>query len=463
MLSLVLFHAALCLLVAGLRFGPELDLVLGPLASGWATLTAVLAGLAALALRRELRRGEIPWNDFDTVAAWLILVAGPALLWAVADREITSGIDALVLGAMLALGVVLLFRHRGEWTAARVWFATGGRAGRALLIGTVSALLLIAFAIAAVRAESALPEPSQWVFALSTYPLYAAVQLGAALVLPVMVWRRRGHSERAVVTACAVLFLLIHAPNPVALTLTGIGMIGWAWAHLRGVGFVWLALSMGLLGAVVAQGLPQTRTAHMRVGATYVLKRMNDRAIEAYDARVAALASDEFFAASGGTLRDWLRALHVEIVGLFFTGLYLVLSQRRVLPRYRNAIALRFLDSDEFHRRHGIDRYLTGTDRRMFFSTFERWHPAHERLDAVWADDPAAPLAHDWRTHMTRTYEALLDRTPSAPEVDGWPRWPRADDRTDVVRVVLFNAGIDDPAEWRQPDDWPVWPVWPVE
>ena len=459
MAALLLFHLAGAVLVAGFRFGNDVDLAVGLGPRSWPMVAAVTVGLAALAVRRQAMAGRAPWSSFDRAALWGLVGVGPIVLWAVGDRAALRGSDTFVFAAMAVIGMAVLVRHRVRWTRAHPWFGTGGRAGRWLLVGT----LVAGVGIALVVVTGPGPEPPTtiggWVLALSTYPLYALVQLGAALALPAFVWRRDEASPRAIVVACAVLFALIHAPNPLVMGITGLGMLAWAAAYRHGVGLVWIALSMGLLGALVAQGLPEPTTQNMRVNAGYVLALRTDRHVEAYDTRVDRLASDAFHARHGGRLRPWLTAVAREVTGREPAPAVLDDWERRIRHANRDRILRMFLESREFRRRHSIERVFEGRDRSLLFSTFEPWHPAHVVYDSLRARDPVAPVAASFEDFLRRVYGVVLGREASIEELEGWSSRLPYRARVEVVRVVLARAGIEDPAPWRRPESWPRWAV----
>ena len=459
MAALLLFHLAGAVLVAGFRFGHDVDLALGLGPRSWPMLAAVTTGLAVLALRRQALAGRAPWSSFDRAALWSLVGVGPVVLWAIGDREAFRGVDTFVFAVMLAIGAAVLVRHRVRWTRTRPWFGTGGKVGRWLLAGTLVAAVLLGGVIAVGGRGESVDGIGGWLLALSTYPLYALVQLGAALALPVFVWRRDGAPPAVVVLACSVLFALIHAPNPAAVVLTGLGMAGWAAAYQRGVGIVWTALSMGLLGALAAQGLPEPVSRNMRVNAGYVLALQTERHVEAYDARVARLASESFLEDHGGRLRPWLVAVARGATGDEPAPGVLDDWERRIRHANRDRILRMFLESQEFRRRHGIDRVFEGRDRSLLFTTFEPWHPAHVAYDSLRAADPGARVDLSFDDFLRRAYRELLGREASPEELQGWsPRLPRRA-RVEVVRVVLQRAGIEDPAPWRRPESWPPWAV----
>lgn len=456
MSALLFWNLAVWVVVAGLRFGDDVDLAIGLPATAWPMAAGVSVGLAALSLRRAILAGEAPWRGADRRALWILCGLGPLAFWIAGDRVATTGPEVVLAIVLAVVGLERVVAHRARIFAATTWFATGGRAGRALALGTVVVLGVVAvLARANPDAESS---DTKWAFALSTYPLYAMVQLGAVMVLPIAVWSRRGErSPVAIVAGVALLFALVHAPNPVVMSLTGAGMVAWAIAHRHGVGFAWLALSMGLCGAAIAQGVPQDLTQNLRVNAGYVLARQTERAVERYDARVERLASDDAFVDAGGTLRAWLGMLHEEGFGTPPSDRVLDDWSARVRNANRDRIVRMFLDSAEFRRRHGVGALMDGRDRSLLFSTFEPTHPAHAAYERLRSREPDRAPETAFDAFLVELYRVLLQRVPSTDEILGWSPVPPARDRVEVVRVALAQAGIEDPAPWRRPAEGPRW------
>jgi hypothetical protein len=385
MTALLLLHLALTLLVAGLRFPDALDLVAPfPLdLTRWATLSGVLLGLSLVALRREHEAGRAPWSNLRRASAWTLLVLVPAILWIVGDLSIERGAEPVVLGAGV-LAVVVAWRKEGLGRAPQVRILGHASASlRWVLPATLIGGALLALTTSLVGTADPVPTTREWAFALLTYPLYAAFQLLFLLVLPWTLWRREGRTEPAAVVGCALLFSLVHWPNPLLLVATLLSMLVWATAWSRGAGLLPLALSMGLLGGVVAQALPDSVIGHARVGPGYVLRFDYERQLARYDARVEELASDEAWQASGSTLEGWLGQLHRATLGEAASASTLLAWIRHIDAAYRARVILTVLESPEFRRSRGIGRNFREPDRLLLHSTFRPWHPAHAAYDSL--------------------------------------------------------------------------------
>jgi len=456
MVAIVLWNLAVWIVVAGLRFGVDMDLALPFARRSWPFAAAVSGALFVLAFRREVVEGRRPCSSRDHAALWIILGIGPLLLWIFGDRVVTRGFDAIVLVALALVGLERVVAHRKLVFRRDVWFATGGRVGGALAAGT-AVVAVVAF-VAGRFAGSGEADPTHWAVALATYPLYAMVQLGATLALPARVWRSKDeHGPRATIAGLAFVFAWIHAPNPLVMVLTGGGMVAWALAHQRRVGFAWIALSMGLAGATVAQSLPDSWTQNMRVGAAYVLALQTERHIDAYDDQVEAWSTDAYWKESGSSTEGWLRAISQDIFGASIANAVLEDWTFRLQHARRRQIVLAFLDTERFRRRHGIERRMDGRDRSLLHSTFAPWHPAQGAVLETLEEDPSNPPVEDFEAFLARIYREVLDRDGSDEEIASWSQEPRPGDRPEIVRHVLGLVGVEDPAEWRRPADPLAW------
>lgn len=443
MIALVLVHLAAIVLIAGLRFPHALDLVFGmPVApERWAMLSGVLVCIAALALRREIAEGRAPWAGLQRVALWSALVLAPALVWSLGDAEATLGIDLVVLGGAGLLGWMVVLRRPAARTRE---FWVGGSRAWWIALGGITAV-----AIAALAVQSGVRTHSLWPWL--TYPFYALLQLGVLLELPERIWRHDGVGRAGRVLGLAVLFALVHGPNPLVLGLTALGMTVWALARTAGVGLVPIALSMGLLGATVARVLPEVETQNMRVGPGYVIKRSRARVLDAYVQRVNDLASDASFVRAGGNLAGWLDLVHREVfdrpIDARTREAWITLLRQRL----REQVVRITLESPEYRQRHGIQRLMIGPDRSLLYSTFRPWHPAQEayaELSARAADRVHEEEHADFVRHV---YETLQGRTPSEGEVAAWQPYPDLEGRIEIVRRFLLEAGIPDPGHWDYP------------
>jgi len=107
-------------------------------------------------------------------------------------------------------------------------------------------------------------------FSLFLYPAYAFIQLAVFLYIPVTRLRAMGVSNSTSTLIAALVFALVHWPNPLVMLVTLVGML--IWAHQFQIGRpVWqLAVVMGLTATTFSQFLPDDLTRHMRVGPGYV-------------------------------------------------------------------------------------------------------------------------------------------------------------------------------------------------
>lgn len=102
------------------------------------------------------------------------------------------------------------------------------------------------------------------------YPVYALVQLYLFLYLPVTRLRTMGLSPANSALLAALVFALIHWPNPLVMLVTAGCMLVWAHQFQNGRPLWQLALVMGLCATTFSQFLPDELTRHLRVGPGYV-------------------------------------------------------------------------------------------------------------------------------------------------------------------------------------------------
>lgn len=441
MVALLLAHLAVLVLVAGLRFVHSLDLVLGFSLSleRWAMLSGVLASLAILALRREIAEGRAPWSSLERAALWIVLVVAPLLVWSLGDAEAAFGADLVVLGVAGVLGWAVVLRRPPARTRSFWW---GGSRRWCIGLGMLTAVVIFALVLNDPRRPT-----SVWPWL--TYPLYASLQLGLLLELPERVWRADGVGRTARVMGLSVLFALIHGPNAVVLSLTALGMAVWASARIAGVGLVPLALSMGLLGATVAQSLPADETQNMRVGPGYVIKRERARVLAAYVERVRSLASDAAYARGGDTLAGWLDLVHREVFAAPLPDSTRAAWLDLIHARLRAQVVRITLESEEYRTRHGIERFMVGPDRSLLYSTFRPWHPAQAAYAGLSARASERVREEDHASFVRHVYETLQRRTPSDAELAAWRARPDEAGRVEIVRRFLLEAGIADPGHWK--------------
>ena len=109
--------------------------------------------------------------------------------------------------------------------------------------------------------------------AIALYPVYALFQLSVFLLVPATRMQKMGYSSRAIAISCAVVFSLVHWPNPLLMAVTGLAMLLWARQFLHGRSILALALVMGIAATGFKFMLPQQWGWEMRIGPDYIEKR----------------------------------------------------------------------------------------------------------------------------------------------------------------------------------------------
>lgn len=436
MASLICAHALSILLVGGLRFGPEA--VLSGAGTGvWRTVTALVALGLAFSLVLETRRGDAPWRRRGRLLLWLIFPGAAAIVWGLGETELASSPDLPALAVIFGLAsTVLVLRHR-EW-ATRELALAGWRTGGAWLLVPTATVAAIA-----LMHETRLATGTG--LALATYPLYAAAQLGIGLVLPWTQWERDGISPGWRVLGSSILFALVHWPNLFAVGATLAGMALFAAAWRAGSAFIPIAISMGILATVVTQALPDSLTAHMRVGPNYVLKSRDlERQVwldgEARRLDLVGSWSDE------EGLRPWLARALAELEGASADPA-IVDETVRMLERLHRQAALRWIfDSGEFRWRHEFEEPFRDDELRFFESTFVPYHPGHSGYARLVAE--SADLTT--QEFVTRAYRHFLGREPRETEFRYWPEPITANNRWLFLRRVVESGGL---RGWNEPEN----------
>jgi hypothetical protein len=429
MASLIFAHALSILLVGGLRFGSNAVLVGAPTPL-WIAATAFLAMGMLLALRAEQRQGHAPWSCRGRMLLWLVFPGAAAANWGLGQTGPFEGPDKVVLAITLGLVLATLSWRRSEWggreTSRRAWMISA----RWVLLPTIA--ILVAGFSGPMKLEGT-------GLAFVTYPLYAWMQLAAVVVLPWTQWARDDIEPRRRVAASALLFALVHWPNPFATVATGLGMLLWASAWRAGSALLPLALSLGIAATVATRSLPPELTAHMRVAAPHAIKARELSRSRALDIRAKRIADDAAWSETEG-LRPWLARALPAATGRE-TNQTLVDGIARVLERMYRQSTLRWIfDSGEFRTRNKTTHRLSDDEISFFESTFVPFHETHapyERLVSAGAE-------LDYDGFVRLAYRELLGREPNELEIRGWPAPMSPGTRTMFIRRILLGEETGD-------------------
>ena len=436
MASLICAHALSILLVGGLRFGPEAVLP-GAGEALWRAVTGLVAVALAASLLMEARRGTPPWRRRGRWLLWLVFPGTAAVNWGLGGTTLSGSPDLPVLAVIFGLAATVLVLRNREWTIRETTLRAWKCGGAWLLLPTVVVAALVLLHETRLAAGTGI--------ALATYPLYAAAQIGVALVLPWTQWERDAIAPGWRVFATTILFALVHWPNLFAVGATALGMLLWASAWRAGSAFIPLALSMGLLATVTTQALPETLTAHMRVGSNYVLKS-RELAREIWlDGEAWRLDRIGQWSGEGG-LRPWL-ARSLEAFEGEALDPALVDEVAQNLERLHRESSLRWIfDSDEFRRRHDFGEPLREDELRFFESTFAPYHAGHAGYSAV----VAAGTELTTEEFITLAYRTFLGREPLENEYRHWPEPIQASQRWLFLRRVVEAGGL---RGWNEPEN----------
>jgi len=205
--------------------------------------------------------------DSDYLAVWEIVSVVSSFL--IAEWVVLAfvGSSKLILAVPIALALALMLtshRERGE-TLREIGFRLDNflSAARSLLLPTLGAVLLIV-AVAWLLNQSFISAP--WRNRFLLLPLWALVQQYA---LNGFINRRAqlvtGKGWQSVLLV-ALLFGLLHLPNPLLSLLTFVGGLIWAFVYQRHPNLFALALSHSIISITLALVVSSKWLDSLRVG-----------------------------------------------------------------------------------------------------------------------------------------------------------------------------------------------------
>ncbi len=398
--------------------------LLMPVALVWTGVTVLVLVLGAV--RARALGLQQPWARLLLVQP--LLLAFIWLVWPANGRQPWSGVapEALLLAAA---GIVVLMYL--VWRRGRLVLGARPRPREFVRDGVILAIILT---VGLTRDGD-----FSWQALISSavlYPLFALVQMTVMLVMPAADLRRCGLSPRSIALACAVVFGLLHWPNPLLAVVTAAAMFLWAEDHLRGRGLISLALGMGLLGAAFSQALPDTWTAHMRVGPGYIRHAV----------REDLTANRLWFAPGHG---DWdahpplpaefLGALYPGVVGRPLEPQELEVWQKALDRARRRTVIWQFLTSPEYAREQRLGPPPTAEELPP--DQWQHWR----RIIATLDGDPYWQAhGENWPGYLAGLYEDLLGRKATTGEIAAWTPRLNLEQRHRIVDVLLNHA-----FQWR--------------
>lgn len=403
-------------------FGPWAggESVLFPAALALSTVGALLLVVFGGSVRGTA--AARPWGE--------LLLFFPALfafLWLLLPAKGMNPPSLAVGGILLLGGTWLFFKgprlKRGPWqTTTRVSLLD---ATFLLLPGVVGLLL------------NHRPVNDAIGFSILTYPLYGLVQLGLFLKIPVTRLRAMGVSPAGTRRLVAVLFALVHWPNPLVMLVTLVGMVVWSEQYQRGRPLWQLALVLGWTATTFSQMLPDGLTYHMRVGPGYIREE------------AVTLLSGPDDVPSEEELRPFLERVFPLTVGRPITSQELKTLGDAGDASLRHAWVQAFICSREYQKLHAVDPESPALPSALdHWSEWPEPWPAKVRELAV----PVVGAEADHQIYLAKLYRELLGRGASPEEIRSWPTVPLAPQRKRWVELLLEHRLEKGEADFLESD-----------
>lgn len=237
----------------------------------WIALVAAATGslaviLAALAINQSRRKRQFgTWLEWVSLpllvfaSIWVILPAliAPAWFWL---------LGAGLLGGTIAF--TISSNHAPAGAPSRYFFSRRNALSDSLIV-----LLPLLAGYWAPRGFQPQVDGGTILASIALYTVYALFQLSVFLFVPATRMQKMGYPSRTIAISCAIVFSLVHWPNPLLMAVTGLAMLLWARQFLRGRSILALALIMGIAATGFKFMVPQQWSWEMRIGPDYIEKR----------------------------------------------------------------------------------------------------------------------------------------------------------------------------------------------
>jgi membrane protease YdiL (CAAX protease family) len=191
----------------------------------------------------------------------LVIASVLVYVWAVEGHAAPDWV--FVPGAIVVSATAWNAYRRREWGFA--WNCVGGGFLRSLAITSAGSAAVLA--VGAVIGT--LHDRRDFLGSLAPLVVWGGAQ---QWVLQTLVLRevQRATSRPAGIVIAAVLFAVVHLPNPVLTVATGMGALAWCWLYDRCPNIIPLALSHGLGTLALRYAFDDALIGRLRIGASYL-------------------------------------------------------------------------------------------------------------------------------------------------------------------------------------------------
>ena len=386
-----------------------------PMAANWAgpiaLVIAVVAILLLLVLTGAAREGQRARPFAELILffpilfgfIWMLLPAGPL------------GIREWIIGGIILVAAAWLARHCPGPIPGPKW--------KARPVSRIFDIALILFPIALGMGLGHSPDLKASGFSLLLYPVYGFIQLSVFLLIPVTRLRALGVSNANSTLLAAIVFSLVHWPNPLVMLVTLVAMLIWSHQFQSGRPLWQLAIVLGLTATTFSQFLPDDLTKHMRVGPGYVRSEA-----------VMFLANG-----SGGTIQpdpsQYITQIYPETIGREITAHELGLWLELLNTARRSTWANIFIVSDEYRDLRKIEGKTPPPAPEDHWTT---WPPEWRKMVIEWgSDDYWVSCGGTKEGFVQSLYQHLLGRTGSDEAVAQWSSKLSIGQRKRVAEVLL--------------------------